>query len=343
MNINDYTFDLPQELIAKVPAAKRSQSRLLCFDPQAQAIKHQQFLHFPELLQPGDLLVLNNTKVIPARLYGSKITGGKIELLIERVISEHDALAHIKASKSPKIGSELILHDGIRAIVTARSDDLFHLRFLDDRNVFTILDAIGEMPLPPYIDREVVAEDSSRYQTVYAKHQGAVAAPTAGLHFEDSVFSELATRGINTAYITLHVGAGTFQPVRVDNILDHKMHKEYIEVPATVCDQIKATKARGNKVVAVGTTTVRSLETAALGGELQAFAGDTDIFIYPGFEFQVVDALLTNFHLPQSTLLMLISALAGRENILHAYQEAIAERYRFYSYGDAMFIANRLV
>ena len=281
-------------------------------------------------------MVFNNTQVIPARLYGKKATGGKIEILIERVISENTALAHVKASKSPKKDAELIINEKFNATVVAREGSLFKLRF--NRPLLEALDLFGHIPLPPYIERDDETSDFERYQTVYGSVPGAVAAPTAGLHFDKALLESIKAKGIESTEVTLHVGAGTFQPVRVDNILDHHMHSEYIEVSEETVDRIKACKQRGGRVIAVGTTSVRSLESAALQGEIQPFSGDTNIFIYPGYEFKVIDALITNFHLPESTLLMLVCALAGYDTMMHAYDHAVKEKYRFFSYGDAMFI-----
>lgn len=342
MKTSDFHFDLPDELIARYPADQRDQSRLLVLDGQSGAVQHRHFNELGDFLRPGDLLVFNNTRVIPGRLYGHKDSGGKLELLIERITGETRALAHIRASKSPRAGSRLNLvreHGGEvrgQCEVLGRQDALFELEF--DSPVLPVLEQIGHMPLPPYIDRADEQLDQERYQTVYAQKPGAVAAPTAGLHFTRELLDELAARGINSAFVTLHVGAGTFQPVRVADIREHAMHSEYLEVDASVCEAVLATRQRGGRVVAVGTTSVRSLETASQGGELQAYAGESRIFIYPGYRFRSVDVLLTNFHLPESTLIMLVSAFAGREKVLAAYRQAIAERYRFFSYGDAMLV-----
>jgi len=341
MRTSDFYFDLPEELIAQYPLAQRTASRLLhvCRD------KHydRQFVDLPQLLTDKDLLVFNNTKVIPARLHGNKESGGKVEVLVERVLDEHHILAHVRASKSPKAGSLLVLEQHIQAKMLERQGDLFKLRFEGEANVLDLLEQYGHIPLPPYIAREDEAEDQQRYQTVFAEHPGAVAAPTAGLHFDETTLQALADRGVKSAFITLHVGAGTFQPVRVENIEDHHMHAEYIDVNDEVIQQIQLTKVQGGRVIAVGTTAVRSLESAAQaakekGLDLREFHGDSQIFIYPGYEYQVVDAMVTNFHLPESTLLMLVSAFAGHQNIMAAYRHAVAEKYRFFSYGDAMFI-----
>ena len=344
MTTNDFHFDLPEELIARYPMPERSASRLLCLDKSSGAIRHGVFRDIETLLRPGDLLVFNNTKVIPARLFGEKASGGKLEILVERVLDGRRALAHVRASKSPKPGSSLRVGNGqawSELNVIGRHDALFELDFVE--GVGAVLERFGHMPLPPYITREDELGDRERYQTVYAEKAGAVAAPTAGLHFDEPLLARLRDKGVQFAYVTLHVGAGTFQPVRVDNIADHHMHSEYLEVSEEVCRQVNAAKAAGHRVVAVGTTSVRSLESAAQGGELAPFTGDTNIFIYPGYTFKVVDALITNFHLPESTLIMLVSAMAGKAHVMAAYQEAVAQQYRFFSYGDAMFIAEGAV
>ncbi|WP_227729183.1 tRNA preQ1(34) S-adenosylmethionine ribosyltransferase-isomerase QueA [Yersinia proxima] len=344
MRVADFSFELPESLIAHYPQPQRSGCRLLSLDGPTGTLTHGIFTDLLDKLVPGDLLVFNNTRVIPARLFGRKASGGKLEMLVERVLDDHRVLAHVKASKAPKPGTELLLGDdeSIRATMLARHDTLFELRFDDERDVFTILDAVGHMPLPPYIDRPDEDADRELYQTVYSQRLGAVAAPTAGLHFDEPMLTALREKGIEMAFVTLHVGAGTFQPVRVETIEDHIMHSEYAEVPQEVVDAVLACKARGNRVVAVGTTSVRSLESAAKAsdnGLIAPFFGDTQIFIYPGYHYQVVDALITNFHLPESTLIMLVSAFAGYKNTMNAYQQAVAEQYRFFSYGDAMFIS----
>ncbi|MEE3210283.1 MAG: tRNA preQ1(34) S-adenosylmethionine ribosyltransferase-isomerase QueA [Pseudomonadota bacterium] len=341
MKTSDFSFELPDHLIARHPAAERSASRLLVFDPQQQQIDDRIFRDIESLIEPGDLLVFNNTRVIPARLFGEKASGGKLEALIERVVSEHEVLAHLRSSRSPKPG-QLISLGGEDAEVVGREGALFHLRFTSERPVLDILEDVGHMPLPPYMEREDAEEDRERYQTVYAEKPGAVAAPTAGLHFDDGLLERLAAKGVNFAFVTLHVGAGTFQPVKVDNIHEHHMHSEYIEVPEDVVEAVRATRAAGKRVIAVGTTSVRSLESASRSGAIETFQGDSDIFIYPGYEFRSVDAMITNFHLPESTLIMLVSAFAGREGTLAAYDHAVANEYRFYSYGDAMFMPCRL-
>ncbi len=347
MQVSDFHFDLPDALIARYPMPERTSSRLLQLDGPTGALHHGMFTDVLSLIQPGDLLVFNNTRVIPARLHGHKQSGGKVEVLVERVLDQHRVLAHVRASKAPKPGAVLVFDDGVTAIMTVRHDALFELEFQGEQPVLAILEAIGHMPLPPYIDRPDEQADKERYQTVYNARPGAVAAPTAGLHFDESLLQALRDKGVELAFVTLHVGAGTFQPVRVDRIEDHHMHQEYVEVPETVVQQIAATRARGGRVVAVGTTSVRSLESAARasgtaqGQPLAPFYGDTDIFIFPGYRFQVVDALITNFHLPESTLIMLVSAFAGYEHVMAAYQAAVAGHYRFFSYGDAMFVTRQ--
>lgn len=351
MRVSDFSFDLPTELIARFPKADRTASRLMLLDGNSGAISDLGFKDILGQLQAGDLLVFNNTRVIPARLFGQKSSGGKIEVLVERLIDQHTVLAHIRASKSPKEGAELylgidVLDNAVKATMVARHGALFELKFQGEKSVLSLLDEIGHMPLPPYIDRPDENSDRERYQTVYNEKPGAVAAPTAGLHFDDELLAQIKAKGVELAFVTLHVGAGTFQPVKVDEIADHIMHAEYVEVPEQVIRQIKQTKANGGRVVAVGTTSVRSLESAAKSAqdnhtELTAFYGDTDIFITPGYEFALVDALVTNFHLSESTLLMLVSAFAGYDHIMTAYQHAISEQYRFFSYGDAMFLTKQ--
>ena len=331
-----FQFDLPDELIARHPPEKRRDSRLLSLDGTNNSISHGRFTDILSHLEPGDLMVFNNTKVIPARLIGRKESGGKVEVLVERLIDNHSVNAHVRASKSPKVGNRLVFDQGFSAEMTGRDGNLFNLTF--DSPVLDLLDSIGHVPLPPYIDRADVEADRSRYQTVYADKLGAVAAPTAGLHFDEDMIERIKAQGVEIAFVTLHVGAGTFQPVRVDNIEEHQMHSEWLQLNADVCEKVMATKANGGKVIAVGTTSVRCLETAAQSGEIRPYEGDTDIFIYPGYEFKVVDALVTNFHLSESTLLMLVSAFAGYESIMSAYREAVNQRYRFFSYGDAMFL-----
>ena len=337
MKTSDFSFDLPDSLIARYPMAERSSSRLLVFDPLENQCSDHIFRDVEQFLSPGDLLVFNNTKVIPARLYGEKLSGGKLEALVERVLDDSEVLAHIRCSRSPKPGQQIRL-EGVLVDVIGREGALFRLRFQSDQSVLSLLDEVGHMPLPPYMAREDAEEDKERYQTVYAEKAGAVAAPTAGLHFDEPLLERLKSKGINFAFVTLHVGAGTFQPVKVDDVHQHEMHAEYIEVSQEVVAAVKATRKAGKRVVAVGTTSVRSLESASQSGEIGEFYDESRIFIYPGYEFKSVDAIITNFHLPESTLIMLISAFAGREQTLGAYDHAIAEKYRFYSYGDAMFI-----
>ena len=338
MKISDFDFELPEHLIAQHPPEVRGSSRLLVALPDTP-LRDASFADLPDYVAAGDVLVFNNTKVMKARLFGQKASGGKIEALIERVLDAHTALAHIRSSKSPKPGAELIFEGGIRAVMLERSDELFCLHFEGEASVYDLLEQNGRLPLPPYIERAADDNDDSRYQTVYAKHQGAVAAPTAGLHFTDELLAQLKAKGVEMTEVTLHVGAGTFQPVRVDNISEHKMHSEWFEVSAQTVAVIEAAKARGNRVWAVGTTSMRALESAAREtGRLSAGQGDTDIFITPGYRFNVVDRLITNFHLPKSTLLMLVSALSGTPHIRQVYAHAVAAEYRFFSYGDAMIL-----
>ncbi|SCZ55385.1 tRNA preQ1(34) S-adenosylmethionine ribosyltransferase-isomerase QueA [Thiohalomonas denitrificans] len=335
MQRTDFHFDLPGELIAQRPAEQRTGSRLLLLDGRDGRLEDRYFPDIEALLSPGDLLVFNDTRVIPARLFGRKASGGRVEVLVERVVDDRRVFAHVRSSKSPRPGSMLRLEEAVDVTVTGRDGALFELSFPE--SALAVLETYGRMPLPPYIEREAGEADAERYQTVFARKKGAVAAPTAGLHFDEPLLERLRSKGIEFAHVTLHVGAGTFQPVRVDNIHEHHMHSEYLEVPESVCRAVARTRERGGRVVAVGTTVVRSLESAARDG-LAPFTGETDIFIYPGYRFRVVDALLTNFHLPESTLLMLVSAFAGRDQVLAAYRHAVEERYRFFSYGDAMFI-----
>ncbi|KAB1178980.1 tRNA preQ1(34) S-adenosylmethionine ribosyltransferase-isomerase QueA [Photobacterium damselae] len=348
MQVSDFDFDLPDELIARYPQPERTSSRLLQLDGNSGDIAHKTFKDVLDLVNPGDLMIFNNTRVIPARMFGRKASGGKLEVLVERMLDENSILAHVRASKSPKPGTELLLgeNDEYSAEMVARHDALFEIRFNSDKTVLEILDEVGHMPLPPYIDRPDEDADKERYQTVYNAKPGAVAAPTAGLHFDDALLAALKEKGVNFAFVTLHVGAGTFQPVRVDNIDDHHMHSEYVEVPEEVVTAINETKANGGRVVAVGTTSVRSLESAAQdavknGTELKPFFGDTEIFIFPGYQFQLVDVLITNFHLPESTLIMLVSAFAGYEHTMNAYKDAVANQFRFFSYGDSMFVTRK--
>ncbi|MFK7734294.1 MAG: tRNA preQ1(34) S-adenosylmethionine ribosyltransferase-isomerase QueA [Pseudomonadales bacterium] len=346
MKRSEFHYELPAGLIAQHPLPERDASRLLALSGSSGDISHHAFSDITEFLIPGDLLVFNNTRVIPARLWGRKASGGKVEILIERLTSEHSAVAHIRSSKAPKAGTviELAAESGLtpgdsKLQITGREGSLFLIETFDNQLLSELMAKLGHIPLPPYIERADEPFDQERYQTVYAKRDGAIAAPTAGLHFTDALLHQLDAMGVRRAEVTLHVGAGTFTPVRSDDIEDHTMHTEYLEVDESLCAEVAAARARGARVVAVGTTAVRALETAAdESGVVKPFVGDTQIFIYPGYNFSVVDALVTNFHLPESTLLMLVSALAGRDHIMAAYKEAITNGYRFFSYGDAMFI-----
>jgi len=337
----DFDFELPPELIAQAPLAERSASRLLVLDVDAQTRQDRAFRDLPEFLREGDLLIFNDTRVLPARLYGRKDTGGAVEILIERVTGTHEATVQLGVSKKPKEGGRIELADGSHAVVLGRDESFFRLRFESPDPLERLLLRLGEMPLPPYIERHADASDMERYQTVFAREPGAVAAPTAGLHFDEATLAMLRERGIQFGYVTLHVGAGTFQPVRADDLKDHQMHREWLNVGASLVEQIRRTRASGGRVFAVGTTVVRALESASRDGELRPFAGETQIFIFPGYKFTSIDGLLTNFHLPQSTLLMLVSALAGREFMLESYRHAVEQKYRFFSYGDAMLILPR--
>lgn len=340
MKKSDFTFELPPELIAQAPLPNRSDSRLLVVPPAGGAFEDRRFRDLCDYLNPGDLLVFNDTRVIPARLYGQKDTGGQVEILIERLLSNQQVRAQIGASKSPKPGSRIVLSDGTELSVIGRDGGFYLLRFNTEEAVETVLNRIGKMPLPPYIQRAADDADETRYQTVFAKHAGAVAAPTAGLHFDADVLERLQAGGVEFGHITLHVGAGTFQPMRSEYLKDHVMHREWLNVGAELCERIQAAKARGGRVIAVGTTVLRALETAIQDGVVKPFAGDTQIFIFPGYRIRSVDALITNFHLPESTLLMLVSAYAGKARIFEAYRHAVAQRYRFFSYGDAMLLYN---
>ena len=340
MRTADFDFDLPDDHIALRPAEPRDSARLLVV--RNGGLEDRIIRDLPDFLRPGDALVFNDTRVIPARLLGIKRdTGGRVEVLVERVLDEHRVLAHVRASKSPGEGVTLWLEEVLEAVVEGREGDLFRLRVAGDESVLDLLERHGHMPLPPYIERADGPDDRTRYQTVFASRPGAVAAPTAGLHFDAAIMNRIQDRGVELVSVTLHVGAGTFQPVRVQELNEHVMHAEWAEVDQTVCDRVAACRARGGRVVAVGTTAVRSLESAASDGQLKPFSGDTRLFITPGYEFRVVDALVTNFHLPESTLLMLVSAFAGYEPVMQAYAHAVVGRYRFFSYGDAMFIAPR--
>jgi S-adenosylmethionine:tRNA ribosyltransferase-isomerase len=335
---SDFHFDLPPELIAQSPLAERSASRLLVVDAKARRVEDRHFTDLVGLLSPGDLLVLNDTRVLPARLFGRKESGGAVEILIERLTGAHEARVQLGVSKKPKAGARILFDDGSAATVLGRDGEFFVLRFDAAEPLEKLLSRLGRMPLPPYIARAADAADEERYQTVYARETGAVAAPTAGLHFDEALLAALAEHGVETGYVTLHVGAGTFQPVRSERIEDHVMHREWLNVGAELVEMVRAARARGGRVVAVGTTVVRALESATHDGVLQPFAGETQIFIFPGYRISSIDALITNFHLPESTLLMLVCAFAGRETMLEAYRHAVERRYRFFSYGDAMLI-----
>jgi S-adenosylmethionine:tRNA ribosyltransferase-isomerase len=332
MRISDYDYELPNELIARYPPAERRDSRLL---EVGTGLRDRQFGELPVLLRAGDLLVFNNSRVIPARLFGQKLSGGRVELLIERIESETRALAHLRASKPPKPGSTLLINE-VKVVVTGRAEGLYALEFAQP--VLPLLEQSGEIPLPPYLERAAEPADRERYQTVYARDPGAVAAPTAGLHFDAAMLEETRAMGVQHAWLTLHVGAGTFQSLRADNVAENRLHSERLMLGQEVCDAVTACKAAGGRVVAVGTTSVRSLETAAASGELRPFQGETDLFILPGFRFNCVDAMLTNFHLPQSSLLMLVAAFAGTARVQQAYRHAVQQRYRFFSYGDVMLL-----
>ncbi|MBS3955392.1 MAG: tRNA preQ1(34) S-adenosylmethionine ribosyltransferase-isomerase QueA [Methylomicrobium sp.] len=340
MKKSDYYYRLPEHLIAQRPLPERSASRLLCLDSAQAQISDKHFSDIIELVSSDDLLVFNNTKVIPARLFGQKATGGKVEILIERILGNDQALTHIKASKSPKPDSVILLEQGYICRVLGRDNDLFHLSFQSDKSLLEILTQIGHIPLPPYIDRADDQTDITRYQTVFAQEEGAVAAPTAGLHFSEAILDALKAKGVHSTFVTLHVGSGTFQPVRVEDLSQHIMHKEYFAVREETVKAVEQARARGGRVIAIGTTVVRALESASQSGCLSAGFGDTELFITPGYQFKSVDAMLTNFHLPESTLLMLVSAFSGYENIMKAYQHAIEQQYRFFSYGDAMLLTH---
>jgi len=343
---SEFNYTLPEHLIAQYPLAERSQSRLLCLDGSDDEPRDSIFCDLPALLRAGDLLVFNDTRVIPARLSGRKESGGKIEVLVERLIDNHSFLAQLRVSRSPRTGSRIFLDSGVTVVVEGRRDDFFELRLDrydgDAETVGEMLNRIGHMPLPPYITRDDESHDHERYQTVYACNEGAVAAPTAGLHFDQALMERVQAMGVNSAYVTLHVGAGTFQPVRCEQISDHRMHSEFIEVSAQACEQVRETRWNGGRVIAVGTTSVRCLESAMQDGKIEPFSGETDIFITPGFRFKCVDALVTNFHFPESTLLMLVCAFGGMKRMMAAYRHAVENEYRFFSYGDAMFISGNV-
>ncbi len=342
MKSADFDYDLPEHLIAQKPLQERRSSRLLILDPEQQQMVDDNFPHFENYIKPNDLLVFNDTRVFPARLFGCKETGGKVEVLVERIIDDATLLAHVRSSKSPKPGTRLILEDSIDCFVSARQDEFFVLQQDSASDWLSLLQQYGHMPLPPYIQRVDDENDRERYQTVFSQKSGAVAAPTAGLHFDQLMLDLLKEKGVDMAFVTLHVGAGTFQPVRVDDVSEHIMHAEMVDVSAQVVEQVAKTKARGGRVIAIGTTVVRSLESAAQQGKLEPYCADTRLFITPGFQFNVVDVMLTNFHLPRSTLLMLVSAFAGKDFMMNAYQHAVEQQYRFFSYGDAMLIQNRI-
>lgn len=339
MQLKDFHFDLPAELIARYPLATRSSSRLLYLNGKTGEIAHKHFHHLLDYLEAGDLLVFNDTKVIPARLLGTKSTGGQVEILIERLIANDKLTAQIRASKSPKVGDVLHFADGFYLEVIDRKGIFYTLHYpFPNITMLQFIERIGQIPLPPYMQRKPESLDKERYQTVYAKNDGSVAAPTAGFHFDTEMLQTLVDKQVDMSFLTLHIGAGTFAPVRVEDIREHQMHMEYLTVSESLCKQVQETKSKGKRVVAVGTTSVRALETAAQSGQLMPYQGETNIFIYPGYKFQCADAMVTNLHLPGSTLLMLVSAFAGHSNIMRAYQEAVKHAYRFYSYGDAMFL-----
>ncbi len=339
MKKSDFNYVLPESLIAQKPLVKRDASRMLVVDCVQERLIDERFSGFVDYIHTNDLLVFNNTRVIPARLYGNKSTGGKVEILIERIVDDFVVIAHVKASKSPKPETVIYLNEEFSCKILGRIDELFELEFLGDVKIHEILQRIGHIPLPPYIEREDDLDDRERYQTLFAEQAGAIAAPTAGLHFSQEILQRIADNGVRSVFVTLHVGSGTFQPVRVENLDDHIMHKEYFQVSDDVVVAVKQTREQGGRVIAIGTTSVRALESASASGKLKAGFGDTGLFITPGYQFKSVDALLTNFHLPESTLLMLVSAFAGYDRIMQAYQHAIEKQYRFFSYGDAMFIS----
>jgi S-adenosylmethionine:tRNA ribosyltransferase-isomerase len=339
VKVSEFQFDLPEHLIAQHPLSQRSASRLLVLNRHSGATEDRYFVDLPGLLRPDDLLVFNNTRVIPARLRAKKESGGRVEILIERLLDTRTALAQLRVNRRPAEGSQLVVEGSARLKVLGREDEFWRLVVSEGPDWPALLDAVGHMPLPPYIERADELQDRERYQTVYGQVPGAVAAPTAGLHFDQPMLEKIDAMGVGRAFCTLHVGAGTFQPVRAESVDEHEMHAEWLRVDQTLVDAVSETRRRGGRVIAVGTTAVRSLETAACSGEIKPYVGDSRLFIYPGYDFRVVDALITNFHLPGSTLIMLVSALAGRENVLAAYRHAVEEEYRFFSYGDAMFIA----
>lgn len=343
MNLNDFNYELPAELIARYPLSKRSASRLLSIDKTTGMLAHLQFTDVLQLIEPGDLLIFNDTKVIPARVYGNKVTGGEVELLVERILDDNRMLAQARASKPLKTGDFIFLTSGERLRVSDRRQQFYELSYEgNDHTILELIENIGEIPLPPYLHREPEQEDFDRYQTVYAKYKGSVAAPTAGLHFDHALLDQLDKKQVVMDYLTLHIGAGTFTPIRVEDIRQHQMHAEYLEVSESLCRNIEMTKSRGNRVIAVGTTSLRALETASQSGNILPYQGETNIFIYPGYRFQCVDALITNLHLPRSTLLMLVCAFGGHDFVMHAYRQAVLNSYRFYSYGDAMWMERKV-
>jgi S-adenosylmethionine:tRNA ribosyltransferase-isomerase len=342
MQLSDFNFILPPELIARYPLPERSASRLLSLERPDGEVVPRRFTELLGLVQEGDLLVFNDTKVIPARLFGQKVTGGMVELLVERILDNQRILAQVRVSKPPRIGDKLLFASDIEFVILGRQQQFYELRYnRTDRAVLDVIESIGEIPLPPYMHRSPEESDKERYQTVFAAHKGSVAAPTAGLHFDHVLISALREKKVEMGYLTLHVGAGTFSPVRVDNLAEHQMHAEYFEVSESLCAKIHLAKSRGKRVIAVGTTSMRALESASQGDGLQPYRGETNIFIYPGYTFRTVDALITNFHLPCSTLLMLVCAFGGYERVMQAYRYAVKHEYRFFSYGDAMWVVKR--
>jgi S-adenosylmethionine:tRNA ribosyltransferase-isomerase len=339
MQLDDFNFELPSELIARYPLARRSDSRLLCLEARHNNLIHRQFSSVVDSLEDGDLLVFNDTKVIPARLLGMKVTGGQVEILVERILDDQRILAQVRSSKPLRLGTHVQLAQNQLLEVVDRHEQFYKFRYEHpDRSILEMIESLGQIPLPPYMERTPEEMDKDRYQTIYAKHKGSVAAPTAGFHFDDEVMEKLREKNIEMGYLTLHIGAGTFSPVRVENIFTHKMHAEYLDVSAELCTKIVAARARGKRVIAVGTTSLRALETAAQSGTIQPYRGETSIFIYPGYEFRSADVLITNLHLPKSTLLMLVCAFGGFDKVMQAYREAVRQGYRFYSYGDVMWV-----
>lgn len=341
MQLDDFQFELPERLIASYPLARRSESQLLCLNRQNGEMRHKKFCHILEEIKKGDLLIFNDTKVIPARLHGYKLTGGRVEVLVERILNDESMLAQLRVSKPPRIGDRLIFSDEIYLDVTHRYQQFYELSYRHtDKTILEVIEEIGEVPLPPYIDRAPEEKDKQRYQTIYAKNKGAVAAPTAGFHFDEELLQQLQHKQVEFGFLTLHVGSGTFTPVRTKNIQEHKMHAERFQVSEALCQQVMQAKKENRRIIAVGTTSLRALETASQSGKIEPCHGETNLFIYPGFNFHYVDALITNFHLPGSTLLMLVCAFGGYENVMRAYRTAIERSYRFYSFGDAMMISS---